>query len=164
MSTRPHVTKTAPHATHPTTTGATLDAAVEPVATASPPAAHTAPAAVTPAPTLATPDPPPPVTPSPVFLAPPPAGAKIPSVPDGFEPTNGANYRGTQPRTSELVALPLAVRDLGNFKNYDAVVGTTAPPFAEVQQVFGVTYAWSSMRTASSAWDAYARDQASKKS
>jgi hypothetical protein len=80
-------------------------------------------------------------------------------VPDGFEPTNGANYRGTKPQKAELVALPLAIRDLGNFTNYAAVIGSAAPPFAEVVQTFDVTNQWSSMRNASSAWDEYARDQ-----
>jgi hypothetical protein len=103
---------------------------------------------------------PPPTPDSPIlFLAPPPADANIPSVPDGFEPTTGAAYRGIQPRTSELVALPIAIGDLARFGNYAAVIGATAPPLDEVRQVFEVTNEWSTIRNASTAWDLYSRDQ-----
>jgi len=99
-------------------------------------------------------------TPAPIgFIAPPPATANIPSVPDGFEPTNGTSYRGLVPRTSELVALPLAIQNLLSFTDYAALIGATAPPLAEVLQTFQVSNEWSSMRNASSAWDAYSRDQ-----
>ena len=94
-----------------------------------------------------------------VFIPAPPSNATIPPVPAGFDPTSGSNYRGVQPRKSELVALPLAIRDLRSFTNYGAILGTVAPPLAELEQSFDVSNAWSSMRNESSAWDAYCRDQ-----
>jgi hypothetical protein len=93
------------------------------------------------------------------FLNPPPSTANIPAVPSNFVPESGADYRGTSPRKAELVALPLALTDLANFANYATVIGTTAPPYETLMQMFAVTNAWSSMRTASSAWDAYCQEQ-----
>jgi hypothetical protein len=94
-----------------------------------------------------------------VFIAPPPAGASIPAIPAGFEPTNGANYRGTQAQKAELVALPHALADLRSFASYPAILGAAVPPLAELVQAFDVSKQWSTMRNASSAWDAYCRDQ-----
>ena len=136
MTTRSKTTKAPAHAT---------------VATKSKPAVAASPAA----PAAASPAP----APSSGFIAPPPPGASIPPVPTGFEPTTGANYRGVQPRTAELVALPLAITNLADFTTYATVMGTSAPPLAEVQQTFEVSNAWAAMRNASSAWDAYSRDQ-----
>jgi hypothetical protein len=48
---------------------------------------------------------------------------------------------------------------LRNFTSYTQVIGGTAPPHDEVLSTFEITAAWSAMRTASQAWDAYARDQ-----
>jgi hypothetical protein len=58
------------------------------------------------------------------------------------------------------VALPLAVVTLGKVEaTYDKILGSTAPPYDELLQMFTVSNDWSSMRTSSSAWDAYCRDQ-----
>jgi hypothetical protein len=101
-------------------------------------------------------------TPPPIslaYLTPPPASANIPAVPSNFVPESGTTYRAVVPKKAELVALPLAVADLQKFTNYTQVVGSTAPPYEEILQTFNVTNAWSSMRTSSSAWDVYSRDQ-----
>jgi hypothetical protein len=151
MTTRTKSTKPAVNAHIAQSTVAVATPAPAPVVAAAPapstPVAASAPAPATPPEDAKT------------FIAPPPADAKIPSVPDGFEPTTGASYRGIQPRTAELVALPLALRDLQRFANYSSVIGATAPPLAEVENTFDVTSQWSTMRKASSAWDAYCRDQ-----
>jgi len=94
-----------------------------------------------------------------IYLTPPPANALIPGVPSYFVPDSGTNYRGVVPRKAELIALPLAVADLRKFANYAQVIGSTAPPYAEVLDTFDVTNQWSSMRTSSSAWDVFCRDQ-----
>lgn len=93
------------------------------------------------------------------FIAGPPANALIPTPPSGFEPTSGTAYRGIQPGTSELVALPLAIKNLQSFTNYASVLGSGAPPLSEIQQAFQVSNDWSAMRNASTAWDRYSRDQ-----
>jgi hypothetical protein len=145
MTTRTKATKPASHAdvTAKPRTAASIEAAASPAPIAT---AATTPAPATPAAPTAP-------------IAPPPTDANIPSVPDGFEPTNGTNYRGMQPQKAELVALPLAIRDLGNFASYATVIGTTAPPVDEVLSTFEVANEWSTMRNASSAWDQYSRDQ-----
>jgi hypothetical protein len=132
----------------------------KPVATGAGPVPPTPPAAAAPP----VPAPAPDVSPNPkalpiVFIAPPPAGATIPAIPAGFEPTNGANYRGTQAQKAELVALPHALADLRSFASYPAILGAAAPSLAELVQAFDVSNQWSTMRNASSAWDAYCRDQ-----
>jgi hypothetical protein len=101
----------------------------------------------------------PPATPV-TFIAAPPAGATIPSVPGGFVATTGANYRGVQPQKAELVALPLAIKDLYRFTGYATVFGATAPPLVELLEMFDVTNRWSIMRNATMAWDEFSREQA----
>ncbi len=59
------------------------------------------------------------------------------------------------PRDAELRALPNALRDLTKFTNYTQVLGDTAPPYAQILQALIAANAWSSMRTASFAWDAF---------
>ncbi|MGO9710582.1 MAG: hypothetical protein ACLQBL_17070 [Polyangiaceae bacterium] len=135
MSTRAKATKSVSHST------ASTKAAHAVAATAAPVPANPAPVPSTP------------------FIAPPPASANIPSPPSGFVPTNGANYKGMQPQKAELVALPLAITDLGNFTSYTTTLGSTAPPIADVLQTLDVTSDWSTMRNAAAAWDAYCRDQ-----
>jgi len=93
------------------------------------------------------------------YLTPPPKNALIPPVPSNFVPESGADYRGITPKKAELVTLPLAVDDLRKFTNYGLVVGATAPPYDEILSTFAVTNEWSSMRTASSAWDVYGQAQ-----
>jgi hypothetical protein len=153
MTTRSKATKAPAHATVATKSKSTVATKSKPAVAAAPPASAATPA------TPATPAAPPPPAPPSGFIAPPPPGANIPPVPTGFEPTTGANYRGVQPRTAELVALPLAIANLADFTTYATVMGTSAPPLTEVQQTFEVSNAWAAMRNASSAWDAYSRDQ-----
>jgi len=93
------------------------------------------------------------------LIAAPPVDANIPAPPKGYDPTDGTNYRGIQPRKAELVALPSALQDLGRFTTYAQVLGTTAPAFTQVQASLTVANEWSTMRNASTAWDAYCRDQ-----
>jgi hypothetical protein len=92
-------------------------------------------------------------------LPPPPSTANIPAVPANFNPQNGANYRGVAPKTEELNALQLAVDDLKRFTSFSQVLGATVPPYEVVLALFIVVNEWSSMRTASTAWDGYARVQ-----
>ncbi len=51
------------------------------------------------------------------------------------------------------------MKNLALFTSYTQVMGTSAPSYAETLALFTVVYQWSSMRTASSAWDAYCVDQ-----
>jgi hypothetical protein len=93
------------------------------------------------------------------FLPPPPAPDPAFTPPKGFVPDNSMDFRGVLPRTSELLALPIAVADLGKFADYATVMGSKAPPFAQVQSAFTITNAWSAARTDADAWDKYARIQ-----
>jgi hypothetical protein len=71
----------------------------------------------------------------------------------------GVSYRGTLPRKLELASLPGAVEDLKRFASFVQVFGVTGLPYAQVLQAFDVGNQWSSMRTASTAWDKYAQTQ-----
>jgi hypothetical protein len=147
------------HPQRPMPTKSKITSHVHVTSASTTPSTHPALAPSSPAP-VAQAGPPSPTAPSPVlFLKPPPATANIPVVPSNYVPQSGASYRGTGPRKAELVALPLAVTDLKNFTNYMQVIGGTAPPYDAILQMFEVTNEWSSMRTASSAWDAFAVDQ-----
>jgi hypothetical protein len=94
-----------------------------------------------------------------LYLAPPPANALIPQPPKDFVPDAETSYRGLSPSSSELIALPRAVSNLQGFSDYAQIIGATAPPYEEVLQFFEVVSQWSAMRTASTAWDAYCREQ-----
>jgi hypothetical protein len=93
-------------------------------------------------------------------LLPLPPNVTIPSPPQGYEPTNGINFRGIVPWTAELAILPKVLQDLARFMAaYASVLGNTAPPLAQVIQALTAGGEWSTMRAASAAWDAYCRDQ-----
>ena len=94
-----------------------------------------------------------------VALAPPPSNAVIPAVPSDYVPQSGVTYRSVAPKKTELLVLAAAVKNLAEFASYTQVMGPYAPPYAETLALFTVVYQWSSMRTASSAWDAYCVDQ-----
>ena len=143
------------HATHSKTEEATIAVASSTPSTSQPPAT---PQASSPTPAVTGSSTPATGT-SAIFIPPPPPGANIPAVPSNFIPNSGTTYRGITPTKAELVALPLAVNDLAKFTSYAQVIGTTAPPYAEVLQCFEVSNEWSSMRTSSSAWDAYCQSQ-----
>jgi hypothetical protein len=93
------------------------------------------------------------------FLPPPPAPDPRFVPPAGFVPDNTMDFRGVLPRTSELVALPIALGDLSKFADYTEVMGSKAPSIDQVQESFAVTNQWSSARTTADAWDKYARTQ-----
>jgi hypothetical protein len=93
------------------------------------------------------------------FVPPPPAPDPSFVPPTGFVPDNTMDFRGVLPRTSELVAMPMAVADLVKFTDYLQVMGSRVPPLAQMQEAFTVTNQWSSARTAADAWDQYARAQ-----
>ncbi len=149
MTTKKIVSHAHVHAHSPShSTSSAVEAAVVPTPAATPDAAApsvSASSASAPAPL--------------VYLTPPPPTALIPDVPSSFVPENGTNYRGVAPKKAELITLPLAVADLVKFTNYTAVLGTTAPPYDEIVPTFTVTNEWSTMRTASSAWDVYSQAQ-----
>ena len=100
-----------------------------------------------------------PIAGSPGFLPAPPPITGIPSPPAGFVANNVMDFRGVLPRTSELNALPIAVKELAAFSDYAQVLGATAPPLAQVQPVCTITNEWSATRTESAAWDEYCRTQ-----
>jgi hypothetical protein len=93
------------------------------------------------------------------FLAPPPPPDPAFVPPPGFVGDNRMDFRGVLPRTAELVALPMAVEDLRKFVDYTQVMGSKAPPWAQVIAAFDVTNQWSSARTRADAWDLFARTQ-----
>ena len=100
-----------------------------------------------------------PIPGSPGFLPGPPPITGIPSPPAGFVPKSAMDFRGVLPRTSELNALPIAVKELAAFSDYAQVLGATAPPLAQVQPVCMITNEWSTTRTQSKAWDEYCKTQ-----
>ena len=93
-------------------------------------------------------------------LLPLPPNVVTPSPPQGYEPTKGSNFRGVVPWTAELAVLPKVVQDLVRFTtSYPTVLGTSAPPVAQVIEAYTVGGQWSTTRAQSAAWDAYCRDQ-----
>jgi len=128
----------APHVTTPVASAAATPTSAAPVASASTQAAS---------------------TPAPAALAAPPSNAVIPPVPSDYVAESGTTYRSVAPKKSELLVLAQAVKNLAQFASYAQVMGPYAPPYAETLALFTVVYQWSSMRTASSAWDAYSVDQ-----
>jgi hypothetical protein len=88
-------------------------------------------------------------------LAPPPANAVIPSPNPGFVGMTGAQFVGITPKSTELSSLPLAIQDLQRFAAYAQTLGTTAPSYDQVLDVFTVANEWSTMRVATAAWDGY---------
>lgn len=90
----------------------------------------------------------------------PPDISTIPTPPQGYEPTKGANYRGIVPLTAELAILPKVLQDLARFApTYATVLGSSAPPIDQVVAALTAGGQWSMVRAASAAWDAYCRDQ-----
>jgi hypothetical protein len=87
------------------------------------------------------------------FVARPPSDVHIPTV--DYSPATPGEFVNVTPRVAELTALPQALKDLAAFTAYETVLGTAAPPYADVVQAFTVGSAWSSMRRASKAWDGY---------
>jgi hypothetical protein len=89
----------------------------------------------------------------------PPASANIPAPPQGFVPTNGADYRGLLPKKTELAVLPDAVGELKRFTNFSQAFGKTMPPLAVVLATLDAAEQWSSMRAKSTEWDLFSRTQ-----
>jgi len=140
-----HAHETAPSNEAPADTPA-ADTAASAVPT------RAAPAPATPAPSVA--------TTSGAFIAPPPADMNIPSPPQGWVAGPGDDFRGTQPKAAELATLAGAIEDLQRFAaRYQSTLGSGAPPFAHVLQVFTAGSQWSSSRVATENWDAFASAQ-----
>ena len=89
----------------------------------------------------------------------PPATANIPAPPQGFVPTNGADYRGLLPKKTELVVLPDAVAELRAFPDFALTFGKTVPAQASVVNVLDAAQQWSAMRAKATEWDLYCRTQ-----
>jgi hypothetical protein len=95
--------------------------------------------------------------PAPVgFIQPPPKGTIMPQVPDDYVPAIPGEFASVVPRQAELSALPQAITDLGNFTDYAATLGATAPALDEVLESLGVGAQWSTVRQASTRFDGYA--------
>ncbi len=91
----------------------------------------------------------------PTYFTPPPANLVIPQPPAGWETSNAADYRGVKPKQLELRTLVAAVSELAKFSDYEATLGKTAPPYAQVLPLFDAASKWSMMRSAAAAWDTY---------
>ncbi len=102
---------------------------------------------------------PPPVQSGVVLIQPPPDKDIIPVPPDGFTATNGAEYRGVLPKTTQLAVLSGVVQELGRFSDYASVLGRTAPPLESILQSFGAANQWSLMRVRTIAWEEYCLQQ-----
>jgi hypothetical protein len=101
-----------------------------------------------------------PLTPAYVlYMQPPPKEAVIPRPPSSFEVTPNARYGVVQPKKAEMVWMPRAVVELGQFTDYAATLGKTVPPLDSVIQWFDAANQWTTMRVQSAAWDAYCNAQ-----
>jgi hypothetical protein len=92
-----------------------------------------------------------------IFLTSPPPAANIPEVPSGYVAPAGNIFRGIIPLKTELGVVPAAVKELGEFTDYATVLGTTAPPAAQLAEALDIGGQWSSMRNLTDAWDGYCR-------
>jgi hypothetical protein len=92
-----------------------------------------------------------------IFLTSPPPAANIPEVPSGYVAPAGNLFRGIIPLKTELGVVPAAVKELGEFIDYAAVLGATAPPAAQLAEALDIGGQWSSMRNLTDAWDGYCR-------
>ena len=68
------------------------------------------------------------VTPPPVTRIQGPPPAKVPVPPPEYDPNAKADYRSAQPRSAELASIGGAAEEVGQFADYTAVLGKTAPP------------------------------------
>lgn len=93
------------------------------------------------------------------FVTPPPSVAQIPSPPAGFVAPPGGSNVGLRPRKVELVAIADAVVELGQFADFEATLGKAAPPHDTVLRAIQLAAAWSTMRGAAAAWDAFSSTQ-----
>jgi hypothetical protein len=84
---------------------------------------------------------------------------QIPSPPQGFVPTPGADYRGLLPRRSQMVAMPEVLNEMSNFPDWVAIFGATAPSLAEVKQTVGGAGSWTLLRKQLTAYDHYCRTE-----
>jgi hypothetical protein len=89
----------------------------------------------------------------------PPSDANIPTVPSGFVPTPGNDFRGVTPKTAHKAALPDVIEELARFDDFAEVFGKTTPPHALTQEVVQAAYAWTEQRARMRAWDLYCRTQ-----
>jgi hypothetical protein len=89
----------------------------------------------------------------------PPPPANIPPVPQGFQPTKGAKYRGIRPTKSELVSLPDAIGEIRAFSDWNTTMGKAAYPHDQVVEALDASEQWSTMRNAAHNWDVYCRDK-----
>jgi hypothetical protein len=121
------------------------------------PAVHVETAA--PAAVEATTAPPAPTAGSAIFVTLPSKTMKIPATPQGFIPTNGADYLGILPRKSEIAVLATAVKELRAFTEYGQVFGRIVPPATTVAQVFTAAEQWSTTCNRLTQLNAYCRTQ-----
>ena len=85
----------------------------------------------------------------------PPLGS-VPVPPDGYAPAPPRAFRNAVPRRAELTALPQALVDLASFGEYDAMLGATAAPHAELFQALTTSASWTSMCRRTQEWAKYA--------
>jgi hypothetical protein len=97
---------------------------------------------------------------SPTVQAQMPPVVTVPVPPVTYDPTVTIDYRSAQPRSAELAAVSGAAREVGDFTDWDAVFGKTAPPAAQLQQALQTVAAWTTLLVASNLWFVYVRDSA----
>jgi hypothetical protein len=81
----------------------------------------------------------------------------IPSVPAGFLVPDPKTLRGHYASQAEVIAAPLAAKDLESFANYTATFGPYAPSATALVNAITVSLGWRALRTASEAFAAYAK-------
>ncbi len=83
----------------------------------------------------------------------------VPTVPAGCVLPDMDDFRGSHPTKNEIIAAPLALRDLGNFTDYETVLGSLAPAEPGLAGKLSVAISWRSLRNESQAWLAYVNAQ-----
>jgi hypothetical protein len=68
-------------------------------------------------------------------------------------------FMGYHPSKTELSAAPRVLVDLGNFADYNSVLGSSAPPASSVSNAVSVAIQWRMQRGPTEAWDAYVKAQ-----
>ena len=87
----------------------------------------------------------------------PPPEQDIPSPPAGFMAPDPRDFLGYRPRSREIAAASTVVADLGSADDWVATFGSTVPSAATLATALSLGLEWGEMRSATAAWDVYAK-------
>ncbi len=87
----------------------------------------------------------------------PPPDVDIPSPPVGFMAPSWRDFLGYRPSSREIAAASTVVANLGSADNWVATFGSAVPSAASLATALSLGLEWGEMRSATAAWDVYAK-------